>query len=64
VKKSRAIYCKAKEEEYGDSVTQGLIIYPGDHCYSLSEQVTALPFDALMKPRSASMQRTGIDQEK
>lgn len=39
----------AFREEYGSQVEHGLILYPGDHCYALSEDVTILPFNALMK---------------
>ena len=38
-------------EAYGDQVQHGLILYPGDHAYMLSEHATALPFNALMKSR-------------
>jgi hypothetical protein len=45
----------AFREEHGSSVQHGLILYPGDHCYALSEHVTILPFNALMKPREISI---------
>jgi len=45
----------AFKEEYGSSVQHGVILYPGDHCYGLSEDVTVLPFNALMKPRAISI---------
>jgi len=45
----------AFQDEYGDTIQQGLLIYPGKICYQLSEFVTALPFDALMKPRTISL---------
>jgi len=45
----------AFRDEYGDTVQQGLLIYPGKICYQLSEFVTALPFDALMKSRAISL---------
>lgn len=39
----------AFRETYGDQVAHGLILYPGDYAYALSEHVTVLPFNALMK---------------
>ncbi len=38
-------------EDYGPAVQHGLILYPETICYQLSENVTALPFNALIKPR-------------
>ncbi len=45
----------AFRETYGPQVQHGLILYPGDYAYQLSEQVTVLPFNALMKKRSISL---------
>jgi predicted AAA+ superfamily ATPase len=41
----------AFKEEYGAAVQHGIILYPGTICYELKEGVTALPFNALIKPR-------------
>jgi len=41
----------AFKEEYGANVQHGIILYPGTICYELKEGVTALPFNALIKPR-------------
>jgi len=45
----------AFREEYGSQVQHGLILYPGQHAYALSEHATVLPFNALMKPRAFSI---------
>jgi len=42
----------AFRETYGEQVQHGLILYPGNSAYQLSEQVTVLPFNALMKKGS------------
>jgi len=42
----------AFRQTYGDQVEHGLILYPGEYVYALSEHVTVLPFNAVMKRRS------------